>query len=435
MPSPARSFWLRRDILAVLLLAALVRAGLLFAWHDRLQQDPDAYRLFAETLVETGTYAPGYTLGTVPEPSAHRPPLYPLLLTLCLRSPAGFVPSVAVLHWMLGIATVVLIIGLARRIPKISPAFTGLLVAFDPILLNQSVLVMTETLAAFFAALAVVLLTAAHRQPSVLSSAVAGAALGLAALCRPTFLILLAAAGLILILLVPAKLRLRVGAAFFLAGLLVLTPWIVRNARQLGKPIATTTHGGYTLHLANNPAFYDYLQHGAWGTVWQLPPGVEPGHYLNDLLREQNRLPAAGAPQRELVIDQAHYDAAVELIRREPAMFLYASLVRVGRFWQLVPHRTSPEEGIFATAMRCVTGVWYLAEFLLAAIGLWRVRRSLLDSPWIWSLLLVASFMLPHTIYWTNMRMRAPLMPLVALAAAAGAQPLRRPRLHSQPEA
>lgn len=421
MASPVeeqRRFWLRRDILAVLLLACLVRAGVLFAWHDRLQQDPDAYRLFAATLIETGTYAPGYTPGTPPEPSAHRPPLYPLLLALCLRSPAGFVPSVAVLHWALGIATVALVLELARRTPKLSPALAGGFVAFDPILLNQSALVMTETLAAWFAALALLLLTAVHRQPSVLRSIPAGAVLGLAALCRPPFLILFAAAGLTLLLLIPAERRLRVGVTFFLAGLLVLAPWMVRNQRQFGKPIATTTHGGYTLHLANNPAFYDYLRHGAWGTIWQLPSGEEPGHYLTELLREQHRLPAADAPQHELAIDRAHYESAKELIRQEPATFLYASLVRVGRLWQLAPHRITPDEGIFSQSLRYATGVWYAAEFLLALAGLWLVRRNLLDYPWVWGLLLVASLMLLHTIYWTNMRMRAPLMPAVALAAA-----------------
>jgi len=31
------------------------------------------------------------------------------------------------------------------------------------------------------------------------------------------------------------------------------------------------------------------------------------------------------------------------------------------------------------------------------------------------------AFMVVHALYWTNLRMRAPLMPFVALIAAAGA--------------
>ena len=41
-------------------------------------------------------------------------------------------------------------------------------------------------------------------------------------------------------------------------------------------------------------------------------------------------------------------------------------------------------------------------------------------SSWLWGLLLVACLTAVHTFYWTDMRMRAPLMPVVALAAAGG---------------
>ena len=36
----------------------------------------------------------------------------------------------------------------------------------------------------------------------------------------------------------------------------VLLPWAVRNALVLAEPIITTTHGGYTLALANNEVYY-----------------------------------------------------------------------------------------------------------------------------------------------------------------------------------
>lgn len=40
---------------------------------------------------------------------------------------------------------------------------------------------------------------------------------------------------------------------------------------------------------------------------------------------------------------------------------------------------------------------------------------------WLWGMLLVLSLSCVHAIYWTDMRMRAVAMPVVALAAAAGA--------------
>ena len=37
---------------------------------------------------------------------------------------------------------------------------------------------------------------------------------------------------------------------------------------------------------------------------------------------------------------------------------------------------------------------------------------------WLWGLLLVACLTAVHAVFWTDMRMRAPVMPVVALAAA-----------------
>ena len=49
----------------------------------------------------------------------------------------------------------------------------------------------------------------------------------------------------------------------------LLSPWAIRNQLQFGRPIVTTTHGGYTLLLANNPEFYQWLRAGPWGSVWR----------------------------------------------------------------------------------------------------------------------------------------------------------------------
>jgi predicted outer membrane lipoprotein len=45
--------------------------------------------------------------------------------------------------------------------------------------------------------------------------------------------------------------------------------------------------------------------------------------------------------------------------------------------------------------------------------------RESLPRAWLWGLLLAASFTAVHAVYWSNMRMRAPLMPVAALATAA----------------
>ena len=85
--------------------------------------------------------------------------------------------------------TVLLTYLLARRLALGRwSALAAVAVAADPILLNQSCVVMTETLATLLAALGLYCLVRLGDPPGIVSSLLAGGALALAALCRPTFL-------------------------------------------------------------------------------------------------------------------------------------------------------------------------------------------------------------------------------------------------------
>jgi hypothetical protein len=61
----------------------------------------------------------------------------------------------------------------------------------------------------------------------------------------------------------------------------------------------------------------------------------------------------------------------------------------------------------------------YVAELTLFILGLAsRVHGG--DRRWLLPLCVVLNFTLVHLVYWSNMRMRAPLVPLIALVAARG---------------
>ena len=437
-------------LIGLLALALLVRGGVLVSMPESLTDDPDAYRHYAENLVEHGVFGHGSV------PSAYRPPLYSLLLTGPVALGDNARLAIGLLHLAMGVATVWLVYRLGRRwgLGAWSLAAAAL-VACDPILLVQSTLVMTETLATLLAVVSLWGLSRFSRSENVtvpfgipragdcpdfrvakmgLSPSVAyafawtmaaGGLLALASLCRPTFLVFTAVAGLLVATLWATwATRLKTFAAFSAAVALVLAPWVVRNQIQFGRPIVATTHGGYTLLLGNNPSFYDYLRSGAWATVW------DEGDYFDGRSKSM--------PRDELRRDRIAYAEARQNIRRQPGMFAYACVVRVGRLWAPLPHRLTDGESPARRSVRYTIGLWYLAEFLLAAIGLFAVftgrpRAAGLDpalcrpnqkrrtNPWLWGVLLVVCFTAVHTLYWTNMRMRAPLMPVVALAAAAGA--------------
>ena len=95
-------------------------------------------------------------------------------------------------------------------------------------------------------------------------------ALGLSALCRPSTLpaaVLVAIAALVA---GPGSWTQRIGRGAIVAAatIAMLAPWAVRNARVFGEPVWTTTHGGYTLALANNPIYYAEVLDGPPGAVW-----------------------------------------------------------------------------------------------------------------------------------------------------------------------
>lgn len=407
----------RHHLLGLLLLAFLVRGGVLVWMPDVLVADPDAYRGYSENLVEHGVYGHGQV------PSAFRPPLYPLLLTPAVSAGDWARAAIGIVHLVLGVGTVWLVYRLAVRwdLGRWS-ALAAALVACDPILLQQSTLVMTETLATLLAVVSLLALTAAadDRQLCTLRVAVAGACLGLAALCRPTFLVFAAFAELVLAARAEGwSARLKTFGCFAIAAALVLVPWIVRNQVSMGRPIVATTHGGYTLLLSNNPSFYDYLRQRSLGTVW------EKDDYFDDWF---DRLPR-GTPEAELEANRVAYADARRHIAQQPGMFAYSCVVRIGRLWAPLPHQIGDHESAARRLMRYGVGLWYVVLFSFAAIGLLAVfangRRGsetglFAVRPWVWGLLLAGSFTLVHAVFWSNMRMRAPIVPVVALAATAG---------------
>ena len=434
-----------------------------------LETDPDGYRRLAENLVEHGTFGTGDT------PTAYRPPLYPLLLTGCVALGDYSRAAVAVLHLVMGVATVGLVLVLGRwwGLGNRGAALAALLVACDPILLSQSTQVMTETPAAFLATAGLVALTWAspllgwqlHCHPEPEGETNTGAAVQLphqrggdvgrshvgprcalpahaAAVDdrrgRNRVLRSRSAGRLARSSLARGAVRqhCRLPAAFLFGVLIVLSPWAIRNQVQFGRPIVTTTHGGYTLLLANNPEFYQWLRSGPWGSVWRAD------RFNADWNQRK--------PTDELQADRLAYAEAWQTIRREPGTFAYSCLVRLGRLWSPLPHQVTADETPLRRLSRYAVALWYVLEFLLAAVGLWRIGndecRMMNDelraqqagihhssfiihhSPsWLWGLLLVACLTAVHAVFWTDMRMRAPVMPVVALAAAAGALGQKRP--------
>jgi hypothetical protein len=102
-------------------------------------------------------------------------------------------------------------------------------------------------------------------------------------------------------------------------------------------------------------------------------------------------------------------------------MFVWASLVRVANLWSPFPHRTSDRSWLTTIPV----GIYYLAFYAAVFVGLRRLRGEVLLAKWWPILTLVLALTAVHAVYWTNIRMRAPVMPGLAIVAAAAMR--RRP--------
>ncbi len=423
--------------LAVFLLALASRGFVCYLNFDPLSADPDAYARISETLAKTGVFGLTPADGR-PTPTAFRPPLYPFLLSWLVSSDGLSRTAVAVLHTVLGAVTVLLAFLICKQLigerlgerPSLLAAF---LVAIDPILIQQSTLVMTETLATALATLVIWWWTQCcehdfRRFRTSLSAVILlGVLLALAYLCRPTFLVWSALLGGVAVILPQATWRRRVGvpALVLLQVAIAVFIWTERNRRVMGHPIWATSHGGYTLLLANNPSFYDYLREGSFGDVWDAQRFLTAyeHRYDGDPNTEQFWLTDWSAARRgsvrataisEAEDDRVCYDAARATIDREPRTFAWSCLVRLGRLWSPLPHHTPGRSWFKVIAV----GVYYVLLYTAVILGLRRAGRAVLTAPWwpIWTLAITLSVV--HAIYWSNLRMRAPIMPALAVIAA-----------------
>ncbi len=417
-PRPT-SVWYDWQWYAVLLIALVIRGGLGYAQLDALQSDPDSYRKLGRNIL----WVHSFTFDDPAEPTAFRPPLYPLLLAITSPSQDILPTEIWMLHTVLGLITVGLTFYWARSMGLTRwRSLAALWVAFDPILLNQSTLVMTETLATCLSILALVAITAMSATSeeedterfssslTIRAANVAGA-VALAIYCRPTFLVWAALIPLTLALGVKTwKHRATSVAAYSLMLTFLLVPWVARNWLVFNAPVLGTTHGGHTLLWGNNNAYYEYLRSGTT-PVWD-----------NEAFHKgfNRRYPYEYTSASELARDRSAYAEAIDSMQADPAMAAYSSLVRLTMFWRPWPHALSNDESSKLTAVRYAVGIWYALQFALVVVGIIALGRQLVKPGWMAALLLMASFTLVHLFFWSNMRMRSPLVPVLAVLACAG---------------
>ncbi len=402
----------RRQVLLIVAVALLFRL-LFWVLYSRTP-------FFHQPVVDASFFdiwARNLAAGHQLQPDVYfKPPLYPYVLAALYRLFGRSLPLIYTLQMMVGTASAVLVLLLGRRIftPRIALA-GALATALLPIPVFLELQLLAEPLTTFLCLLALLWLLQglpAGGPPLRWRLLLAGLALGVAATGRPNLLILPPVLAVWLGLAAPVGRpghrapAWRAGAVLFLGSVLAIAPVTLRNLRAGGELVPVCANFGVNLWTGNNPQ--------ADGTS-PVPIGVE----WDDLKLRCDQAGAGRAvPSSRYLAREAWRTIAQDpgraglLACRKALILLNAAEVRNN----IGPAFLARRAGVF-TLGRWWPGFWLLAPFAL--LGLADVRRwGRLSAP-LW--LYLAALALAVLPFFVNARFRAPLLPVLALFAAAGA--------------
>jgi len=386
----ARFFGSRRFLMYMAAAALVVRVAWAASSGDVHRfHDSDSYIKIADSLRAGngflwGDEATGQRMG--------RPPLYPLVVAATRYHLFGrqFL-LLYLVQAILGVGAVLLFASGARRlVGKITGGLTALVLAFDPFLVFYCGEVLSETLFIFFFAALFYGVTLILARAALPAALMAGAAAGAAFLTRPSVpgVVALFAVGIV----VWGRPRWKSAAALAAmaaAAFLVVLPWGVRNHRLTGHWIFTTLGVGASL--------YD---------------GVGPqadGSSNMDFLNSMPELAKMSEYERDTYLTEK----AVGSIVDSPGRVAGLAWTKVARFWSPVPNSGDFQRPLYvAASLAAVLPVYVLAFAALFAGVLRRRDFFVLASAPVY-------FTLVHMVFVGSTRYRTPVMPLIAMIAAA----------------
>lgn len=305
-------------------------------------------------------------------PAAVHPPLY--TLWLAIPSAIGLDTATAHRAWscVAGALTVAMIGVLGRAIAGDRAGWlAAVFAALYPPLWSIDALLWPEGLFTGLVALACWASIRSRQRPGWRLAAVAGAAVGLAALARGEGI------GLAPLLVAPMIL-LRGGwrptarewrdlGAAALACLVVLAPWMVRNATTFERFVPLSTNSDEVFVYANNPWAYGFEDDGRFLGFWFYP-------WQDQIRREIGGEPPGDASERAFFWRERGIDYARANTDRIPVVVA----ARVGRAWNLyAPFQNARFDQIDGKTLwvsQLSVFVWY-AGLALAVPGVVILRR------------------------------------------------------------
>lgn len=392
----------RRWLLALLLAAFGLRAAYcVFAssydWRGPIP-DIDHYQRFAHSLKDRWAMELGG------KPSANREPGYPVFLAALYSVTGARFPALWLAHCLLEVLTIWLILILGTSIFSRNVGWAAaVMAAAYPQFLYYCATPRRETFMVFGFAAAVWATLRACRGPSWKRMAAAGAVWAGLVLTNSVFLPtgMAACAGVWLLTRrgAPANGNVRAArwsAIFLIAYLSLYALWPLRNYAVFGRFIAGITAGGAHIYTAL------IVPNWASGTEHEAR-FVE----ADPVMKKAGTLP-------EDRKDAYFYKESAKWIARHPVRFTGIVAASGIKLWRLYPYkRDYGRSYAVILAVSLLSDGWMIPLGLLGLILAWRrfPETDLIN-------LVLFSTTLTYMIFWSVVRYRLPMMPLVLLYAA-----------------
>ncbi len=363
-----------------------------------VEKDAKDYDLLAINLWK----GKGYT-SPQGEPTAFRPPLYPLFLCFCYHLFGHRFLPVRIIQSLLGIATCWGIYLLGRKwkgekVGLLSLAFSSLYPPFIYFYYAPRG-ILSETLYLFLLIFSLYFLVLEEKKPLHIQRnlILSGIFLGLATLTRSVSLLLLFIYALYLFLKEgKSKHLVRKLTCLTLSFLFILFPWMVRNAVVFSHLVPVSTNGGHTLYASNHPS-----SDGLGGEV-----------YCRIVLPMDRELKKKGLNEAER--SSYFFREGLKFIWQNPGRSLKLFLKKFLLFWDF-----SQEN--YLGGRRYLTYNFSYAFFLpFALVGIYAGFKSTNRYLTLLWLMLIIYFSLFHSLVHTCTRYRISIEPFLLIFSAGG---------------
>ena len=223
-----------------------------------IQSDASDYYFYAYNLQRHQTYSRTITLPATAEPvvrpDAVRAPGYPLFLALLIDGPptGKLIKKIQLYQMLVSTLTLIMAYLLFRcYLAPLPGCLAALLVAVSPHLIVFNSYILSETLFCFILVLMALLACKYWKNPTPRFSVILGLAIGAGSLIRPSLQYFPLVVAILLVIQFGPQRGLRLAAMVMLGFILMLSPWMIRNAVKLGK-------------LSDQSLMINFLHHGMY---------------------------------------------------------------------------------------------------------------------------------------------------------------------------